>query len=50
MSHYPNIEPYDQQFVTVSDQHTLYVEQCGNPDGKPVLFVHGGPGSGTNPE
>jgi proline iminopeptidase len=50
MSRYPNIEPYDQQFVTVSDQHTLYVEQCGNPDGKPVLFVHGGPGSGTNPE
>jgi len=50
ISLYPNIEPYDQQFISVSDKHTLYVEQCGNPNGKPVIFVHGGPGGGTSPQ
>ena len=46
---YPSIEPFDTQFLNVSDRHTLYVEQSGNPDGKPVVFLHGGPGGGTLP-
>ncbi|NII09121.1 prolyl aminopeptidase [Oleiagrimonas sp. C23AA] len=45
---YPEIEPYDTGFLKVSDLHTLYYEQCGNPDGKPVVFLHGGPGGGVN--
>ena len=45
---YPEIMPYDHFMLPVSDIHTLYVEQCGNPDGKPVLFVHGGPGGGSH--
>ena len=47
---YPGIEPYDIQFLKVSDRHTLYVEQSGNPEGKPVVFLHGGPGGGTLPQ
>lgn len=43
---YPPIEPYATGRLSVSDRHTLYYEQCGNPNGKPVLFVHGGPGGG----
>ncbi|MCW6661417.1 hypothetical protein NHG28_04160 [Aerococcaceae bacterium NML201209] len=31
-------------YIEVSDNHTLYVEECGNPNGKPVIFLHGGPG------
>ena len=46
---YPEIEPYDTFMLPVGDGHELYVEQSGNPDGKPVIFVHGGPGSGTSP-
>ncbi|HIK20738.1 MAG TPA: prolyl aminopeptidase [Synechococcus sp. M44_DOE_062] len=46
---YPPIEPYDQGFLTVSSLHTLYYEQCGNPAGKPVVFLHGGPGGGIDP-
>ncbi|MDT0617019.1 alpha/beta fold hydrolase [Salinisphaera sp. P385] len=45
---YPDIEPYDQGELAVSDMHTLYYEQCGNPAGKPVVFLHGGPGGGCN--
>jgi proline iminopeptidase len=45
---YPEIEPYDTGFLKVSDLHTLYYEQSGNPNGKPVVFLHGGPGGGTN--
>ncbi|MBS0558232.1 MAG: prolyl aminopeptidase [Proteobacteria bacterium] len=45
---YPEIEPYDSGMLPVSDLHTLYYEQCGNPRGKPVVFVHGGPGAGCN--
>jgi proline iminopeptidase len=45
---YPEIEPFDTGFLKVSDLHTLYYEQCGNPDGKPVVFLHGGPGGGVN--
>jgi proline iminopeptidase len=43
-------EPYESGFLPVSDLHTLYWEESGNPDGKPVVFVHGGPGDGTNPQ
>ena len=46
---YPPIEPYDHGFLPVSSLHTLYYEQCGNPDGKPVVFLHGGPGGGIDP-
>ncbi len=45
---YPQIEPYDNGTLAVSPLHTLYYEQCGNPHGKPVLFLHGGPGAGCN--
>lgn len=45
---YPEIEPYDTGFLQVSPLHKVYYEQCGNPKGKPVVFVHGGPGAGCN--
>ena len=47
---YPEIEPFDSGFLRVSELHTLYYEQSGNPNGKPVVFVHGGPGGGTSPK
>jgi proline iminopeptidase len=47
---YPAIEPYDQGMLPVSPVHTLYYEQCGNPEGQPVVFLHGGPGGGTSPD
>lgn len=47
---YPEIEPYSIETVQVSELHTLYVEQSGNPLGKPVVFLHGGPGGGTMPQ
>lgn len=47
---YPRIETYSVDMLDVGDGHTIYVEQSGNPSGKPVVFVHGGPGGGTNPE
>lgn len=43
---YPPIEPYATGTVTVDSGHELYYEECGNPRGKPVIFVHGGPGGG----
>ncbi|MBA2654315.1 MAG: prolyl aminopeptidase [Gammaproteobacteria bacterium] len=43
---YPPIKPYHQFTLPVDPPHELYVEECGNPDGIPILFVHGGPGSG----
>jgi proline iminopeptidase len=43
---YPPINPYHEENLPVSDIHTIHYEECGNPDGKPVLFVHGGPGGG----
>ena len=43
---YPPIEPYDQGMLDVGDGNLVYWEVCGNPDGKPALVVHGGPGSG----
>ncbi|SFS05391.1 proline iminopeptidase [Dyella sp. OK004] len=47
---YPEIAPFDSGMLKVSDLHTLYYEQSGNPNGKPVVFLHGGPGGGTNPK
>jgi proline iminopeptidase len=43
---YPPIEPYKDEYLPVSDLHTIHYEECGNPAGRPVLFVHGGPGGG----
>ncbi len=43
---YAEIEPYDSGRFMVDEPHDLYYEQCGNPDGEPILFLHGGPGSG----
>ena len=45
---YPEIEPYDSGMLPVDGRHTLYYEQCGNPKGKPVVLLHGGPGGGCN--
>lgn len=47
---YPEIEPYNQGMLKVSDLHTVYYEESGNPNGKPIVFVHGGPGGGTDPK
>jgi proline iminopeptidase len=46
---YPEIEPYDSGHLHVDGLHSVYYEQCGNPTGKPAVFVHGGPGGGCNP-
>jgi proline iminopeptidase len=43
---YPDLEPYQTHRVAVDATHTLYVEECGNPAGLPVVFLHGGPGAG----
>lgn len=45
---YPELEPYNHFLLPVDHQHQLYVEECGNPQGQPVLFLHGGPGSGCS--
>ena len=45
---YPAIEPYRTGMLHVSPVHTLYYEESGNPNGKPVVFLHGGPGGGTD--
>ncbi|TAN09077.1 MAG: prolyl aminopeptidase [Rhodanobacteraceae bacterium] len=45
---YPEIQPFDSGTLPVSGLHTLYYEQCGSPHGKPVVFLHGGPGAGCN--
>lgn len=47
---YPPIEPYRTGHLPVDAVHTLYWEECGNPNGVPVLFLHGGPGSGLSPK
>ncbi len=44
---YPEIHPYAQHTIEVESPHSLYVEESGSADGIPVLFVHGGPGAGT---
>jgi len=46
---YPPIDPFDQRLLDVGDGHRIYVEQCGRPDGLPVVVLHGGPGGGCSP-
>lgn len=46
---YPSIDPFDQRMLDVGDGHVVYVEQCGNPNGIPVVVLHGGPGGGCSP-
>ena len=46
---FPEIEPYRTRRLKVSDLHALYVEEVGNPEGVPILFLHGGPGGGLSP-
>ena len=46
---YPKIEPYNTFRLKVSDLHEIFIEESGNPDGKPVIFLHGGPGGGIEP-
>jgi proline iminopeptidase len=46
---FPAIEPYDSGMLDVGDGHQVYWECCGNPRGKPALYLHGGPGSGCSP-
>ncbi|GAB2884480.1 prolyl aminopeptidase [Paralcaligenes ginsengisoli] len=45
---YPEIQPYRQGFLDTEDGHRIYWELCGNPAGKPAIFLHGGPGSGCS--
>ena len=47
---YPEIQPYETGMLDVSEGHSLYWELSGNPDGKPVVFLHGGPGGGSSPD
>ena len=47
---YPEIEAYRTGMLRVSELHEIYFEESGNPAGKPVVFVHGGPGGGTEPK
>ena len=46
---YPPIDPFDQRVIDMGDGHLIYVEQCGNPQGVPVIVFHGGPGGGCSP-
>jgi proline iminopeptidase len=46
---YPPLDPFDQRTLDVGDGHKVYVEQCGNPAGIPVVVLHGGPGGGCSP-
>jgi proline iminopeptidase len=46
---YPEIKPYATHRLAVASPHQIYVEECGNPEGLPVVFVHGGPGAGCEP-
>ena len=47
---YPDFDPYETGMLEVGDGHSLYWELSGNPDGKPVVFLHGGPGGGSSPK
>ena len=48
MNLFPEIKPYKEQFLKVDETHELYIEQVGNPKGKPIIFLHGGPGAGLS--
>ncbi len=47
---YPEISPYHATWIERPHGHKIYVELSGNPHGKPIIFLHGGPGGGTNPK
>ncbi len=47
---FPETEPFHKGRLKVSNLHEIYFEQCGNPQGKPIIFLHGGPGGGINPD
>ena len=47
---YPPVAPYRSGLLPVSELHSIYFEESGNPEGKPVVFLHGGPGGGTEPK
>ncbi|PHS25397.1 MAG: prolyl aminopeptidase [Methylophaga sp.] len=52
---YPDIEPYQTHQISMEtledgQQHQIYIEECGNPNGLPIVFLHGGPGSGCRPQ
>ena len=47
---YPETEPFHTFFLDTGSRHRIYVEQSGNPQGIPVIFLHGGPCSGTRPD
>lgn len=47
---FPSIQPFTTEFLKVSDIHTIHIEQSGNPNGRPILFLHGGPGGGISPD
>jgi proline iminopeptidase len=47
---YPDVEPFETGYLKVSDLHEIYYELCGNPNGKPVMILHGGPGGGSYPQ
>jgi len=46
---YPDIKPYKEHSIIVNMPHRIHMEECGNPQGIPVLFLHGGPGAGCEP-
>lgn len=46
---HPRVEPFDQRMIMLGDGHEIYVEQSGNPEGRPVIVLHGGPGGGSSP-
>lgn len=46
---YPPVDPFDQRMMDVGNGHKIYFEQCGNPNGVPVVVLHGGPGGGCSP-
>lgn len=45
---FPEISPFNSEHLSVGDGHQIYIEQCGNPQGQPVVFIHGGPGAGCS--
>ena len=47
---FPPVEPYTKGFLPVDETHKLYYEVSGNPNGEPIVFLHGGPGSKTDPK
>src|SRR5579859_3065094 len=47
---FPAVEPSDIEMLDVGDGHQVYWEACGNADGRPAIYLHGGPGSGSTPD